>query len=111
MTSSSQRINLVDTCFQRMCIFERFEIGFFRVMMGDNKVEQSVPSVVDYVAECMSGRFAVNDAFMIESSSKLYPIKSYQVIQGKNITLPERLGQVNFDCGQVDFCCIPCILV
>ncbi len=27
------------------------------------------------------------------------------VLQGKNITLPECPGQVNFDCGHVDFCC------
>ncbi len=25
--------------------------------------------------------------------------------QGKNIGLPECLGQVNFDCGHADFCC------
>ncbi len=36
----------------------------------------------------------------------LYRLRYRHCCQGPTITLPERPGQVNFDCGHVDICCI-----
>ncbi len=42
---------------------------------------------------------------VLSSTSSNLQLLHSDKLQGKNITLPECPGQVNFDCGHVDFCC------
>ncbi len=70
-----------------------------RVQMGEdvilkNNLEQSLSTTILTICKTPGYNW------------QLFRSTAYEMlIQGKNITLPECPGQVNFDCGHVYFCC------